>query len=123
MALAQAAAAWFVAPAVTGPGDADALVLVGLWFGCIAWSTAAALLLVRQADIPDVATAAMLVTIVAGGAFSLSAAWDLRGTDDSTNLSDALMLGVTGGALTGVAVWGAAMLIARRLRLPATETG
>lgn len=118
MFVAQLAAAWVIAPAVTGPGDANGAALAGLWAACIAWSTASALCLIRQAEIPDVATAAMLVTIPAGGIFSLSAAYDLRGTDQSTNLSDALMLGVTGGALTAMIVWGSAMAIARALRLP-----
>lgn len=116
--LAQMAAAWFIAPAVTGPGDANGGALFGLWVACIGMSIVAALCLIRQAEIPDVATAAMLVTIPACGAFSLSAAYDLRGTEHSTNLSDALMLGVTGGALTAMIVWGASMAVARTLRLP-----
>lgn len=118
MFLAQIAAAWLIAPTVTGPGDADAGALLGLWIACIGWSVVAALCVIRQAEIPDVATAAMLVTIPACGAFALSAAYDLRGTDNSTNLSDALMLGVTGGALTAMIVWGAAMGVARVLHLP-----
>ena len=34
-----------------------------MWAGCVVWSTAAALLIVRQADLPDVATASFVVTI------------------------------------------------------------
>lgn len=118
MLLAQVAAAWLIAPAVTGPGDANAGALLGLWIACIGFSIVAALCLIRQAEIPDVATAAMLVTIPACGAFALSAAYDVRGSDNGTNLSDALMLGVTGGALTAMIVWGAAIGVARALHLP-----
>lgn len=118
MFLAQIAGAAAVAPAVTGPGDASVAVLAGLWVACIAWSVAAALCVIRQADLPDIATASMIVTIPACGAFSLAAAYAVRDTQQGTNLSDALMLGVTGGGLTAMIVWGISMAVARAMKLP-----
>jgi hypothetical protein len=117
---AQCAAAFALAPRTTGPGDADAGVLGALFAGCIAWSVVAVLLLVRQTDLPDVATASMLVVISAFGIFALSAALDVRGTPDEVNITDALFLGITAGGLTSLMVWGIAMGIARVLRLPTT---
>lgn len=120
MFVAQLAVAYLVAPEITGPGDANAGALAALWAGAIAWSVVAALLIVRQADMPDVATASMLLTIATFAVFGLSAAWDVRGTEDEINVVDSLFLGVTSGALTGLLVWGIAMLVARVLRLPTT---
>jgi hypothetical protein len=120
MFLAQIVAAVLVAPSVTGPSDADAGLLVSMWGGITLWSVAVTLLLVRQADLPDIATAAMLVTISTFAAFTLSAAYDVRGTEHDVNMVDALFLGVTGGALTAMVVWGIAMFTARVLRLPTT---
>lgn len=116
----QVAAAIAVAPPTTGAGDADALVLLVLWTASIAWSLTTVLLVIRQADLPDIATASMIVTISPFAAYALSGALDVRGTRDEVNLTDALFLGVTSGALTAMIVWGAAMGIARMLRLPTT---
>ncbi len=118
--LGQIAAAWAVAPPTTGAGDADALVALALWAACICWSLTIVLLVIRQADLPDIATASMLVTIAAFAAYALSGALDARGTPDEVNMTDALFLGVTSGGLTAMIVWGAAMAIARVLRLPTT---
>lgn len=115
----------FAGAAIAGPlttGDnANAAAIAAIWGGCVAWSTVTALLLVRQADLPDVATASFVVTIAACAAFSLSAAIAARGTDAQIDLVDGLFLGVTGGGLTSIIVWGLAMGIARLLRLPTTE--
>ncbi|MEX2225186.1 MAG: hypothetical protein WEB52_01905 [Dehalococcoidia bacterium] len=116
----QVAGALAIAPYITGPGDANFGALVSLWGVATLSSVVVALLLVRQADLPDVATASMLVTIATFAAFTLSAAYDVRGSDDEVNMVDALFLGVTSGALTAMVVWGIAMLAARVLRLPTT---
>ena len=121
MFAAQLIAAILLAPAVTGEGDANAGALAGLWAASIVWSVIAALLIVRQADLPDIATASMLVTIAPYAAFTLFAAIDVRGTEAETNLVDAMFLGVTGGALTSMLVWGIAMGVARALKLPSTR--
>jgi hypothetical protein len=121
MFAAQLAIAVFVAPAVTGEGDANAGALAALWACSVAWSITAVLLLVRQTDMPDIATAAFLLTIPAFGAFTLVAALDARGTESETNLVSALFLGVTAGALTALIVWPVAQVIARVLKLPTTE--
>jgi hypothetical protein len=118
MAIAQVGAAWLLAPPTTGEGDANAGALLGMWAASLAWSTVAVLLLVRYADLPDIATASMLVTIPAFAAFTLSAAFDARGTRSEINLTDGLFLGVTAGALTSMLVWGISMAVARALRLP-----
>jgi hypothetical protein len=110
-----------LAPPTTGADDANGWLLLGIWLASIGWSVATALLLVRQADLPDVATASMLVCITAFAAFALSAGFDARGTDAEQNLTDALFLGVTTGALDGLIVWGIAMGVARALRLPTTR--
>jgi hypothetical protein len=65
-----------------------------------------------------VATASFIVTIAVFATFALSAAFDVRGTDDEMNMVDALFLGVTSGALTALLVWGVAQAAARLLRLP-----
>jgi hypothetical protein len=121
MFAAQTAAAIVAGPQMTGEGNVHAGWLLAAWAGCVAWSTATALLVVRQADLPDVATASFVVTITACAAFALSSAFAARGTSAEVNLVDALFLGVTGGGLTSVLVWGLAMGIARLLRLPTTE--
>jgi hypothetical protein len=118
---AQVVAAIVLAPMVTGEGDANAAAIFGLWAASIAWSVVAVLLIVRQADLPDIATASMLVTIAPYAAFTLAAAYEARGTKAETNLVDAMFLGVTGGALTAMLVWGIAMGVARALKLPSTR--
>ncbi len=121
MFAAQVVAAIVLAPVVTGEGDASAGGIVALWAASIPWSVVAALCIVRQADLPDIATASMLVTIAPYAAFTLMAAYEVRGTKAETNLVDAMFLGVTGGALTAMIVWGIAMAAARLLRLPTTR--
>ncbi|HEX5480426.1 MAG TPA: hypothetical protein VFY79_11975 [Dehalococcoidia bacterium] len=118
---AQTVAALIAAPETTGTSHVATGWFVAMWAGCVAWSTVTALLVVRQADLPDVATASFIVTIAACAAFALSAAYSARGTDAQVNLVDALFIGVTGGALTSLIVWGLALGIARLLRLPTTE--
>lgn len=110
-----------IAPAVVGDGDANAAAIAGLWAASIPWSAIAVLLIVRQADLPDIATASMLVTIAPYAAFTLVAAYDVRGTKAEQNLVDAMFLGVTGGALTAMIVWGIAMAAARLLKLRTTR--
>jgi hypothetical protein len=121
MFAAQVIAAIALAPAVTGEGDANGGAIAALWAASIPWSVVAALLIVRQADLPDIATASMLVTIAPYAAFTLMAAFEARGTKAETNLVDAMFLGVTGGALTSMLVWGIAMGTARALKLPSTR--
>jgi hypothetical protein len=120
MFAAQTAGAIVAAPRTTG-ADASAGWLLALWAGCVVWSTVAALLIVRQADLPDVATASFVITIAACAAFALSAALAARDTAAEVNLVDALFLGVTVGGLTSLLVGGLAMGVARLLRLPTTE--
>ncbi len=115
---AQLCAAIALAPATTGPAHADAAVLAIIWAISIAWSAATVLLLVRQADLPDVATASFVVTISSFAIFASAAAWGVRNTTSEVNLTDALFMGVTAGGLTALLVWGLAMGIARLLRLP-----
>ena len=121
MLMTQLVGAAAVAPFITGTDNANATALFGLWAASIPWSTIAALLVVRQADVPDVATASFLITISAFAAFTLSAAIAARGSSAEVDLVDALFLGVTSGALTALVVWGLAQWIARVLRLPTTE--
>ncbi|HZP58595.1 MAG TPA: hypothetical protein VFC53_13750 [Dehalococcoidia bacterium] len=109
-----------VAPRITGE-QANAGALIALWASAVPWSAATALLIVRQADLPDVATASFVVTIAVFGAFALAAALDARGTKAEVNVPDALFLGVTVGAMTALLVWGIAMGAAKLLRLPTTE--
>jgi len=123
MFFAQIAGAIALAPPTTGEGDARAWLLATMWGASLIWSTVIVLFVVQRADLPDVATASMLVTIAAFGAFTLSAAVDARGTDAEVNLVDALFLGVTGGALTAMLVWGLALGIARALGLPVSRPG
>ena len=119
--LAQLAAAILIAPATTGPGDANAGALAACWLASIPVSVVIVLLIVRQANLPDIATASMLVSISTYAAVALSGALDARGEGDDSNLTDALFLGITGGALTGVVVWGIALGAARLLKLPTTD--
>ena len=120
MFAAQSVAAIALAPPTTGPGDADATVLAMLWLASVLWSMTAVLLLVRQTDLPDVATASFLVTISAFALFALSASFDLRGTPSEVNITDGIFLGITTGAMTALLVWALAMGVARVLRLPTT---
>lgn len=121
MLVAQVAGAIALAPVTTGEGDANAGVLAGMWIASIAWSTATVLLLIRHADLPDIATASFLVSVSTFAAFALTAALNSRGTDTEVNAVDALFLGVTSGAMTALVVWLLAMMIARLLRLPTTQ--
>ncbi|HEY8172275.1 MAG TPA: hypothetical protein VIH21_04245 [Dehalococcoidia bacterium] len=122
MFLIQIGAAIALAPPTTGVGDANAGLLAAMWAGSVLWSATAVLLLVRHADLPDIATASMLVTIAAFAAFTLTAAFDARGTKAEVNLVDGLFLGVTAGALTAMLVWGIALGTARILKLPVSPT-
>ena len=119
MFAAQAIAAALLGPAATGE-HADAAVLAIAWPLSVTWSATTVLLLVRQADLPDVATASFVVTITAFAVFAATAALDARGTPSEVNVTDAIFFGVTTGALTALVVWGLAMGIARILRLPTT---
>ncbi len=115
----QAIAAITLAPATMG-AHADAAALGALWAASIAWSATTVLLLVRQADLPDIATASFIVTISAFAIFATSGALNARGTPAEVNVTDTLFLGVTTGALTALLVWAIAMGVARLLRLPTT---
>lgn len=115
--VAQLAAAAALAPVATGDG-ASAGLLALLWLASLAWSTAVALLVVRQAEMADVATASFIATIAPHVVFALVAALDARGTNDEVDLVDAVFFGVTAGALAALLVWPAAMGIARLLRMP-----
>ena len=119
MCVAQWAAAVALAPATTG-ANANGAVLAVAWSVSIVWSATTVLLLVRQADLPDVATASFVVTISAFAAFALSGAIDAQGTTHEVNITDTLFLGVTTGALTALGVWAIAMGAARLFRLPTT---
>lgn len=119
MFAAQALAAALLGPATTGE-RADTMLLAVIWPLSVAWSATTVLLLVRQADLPDVATASFIVTISAFAIFAATAAFDVRGTPSEVNITDAIFFGVTTGALTALLVWGIAMGIARLLRLPTT---
>lgn len=114
-------AAIALAPRTTGTDNGDAGVLATIWAASVPWAVLTVLLVVSQADLPDIATAAFLVTITVFAAFALAAAFDARGTDAEVDLVDTLFLGVTAGALTALVVWAAAMGVARLLRLPTTE--
>lgn len=120
MFVAHVILALALAPVITGEGDANAPAIFAVWAASIPWSVIVALLIVRQADLPDVATASMLVTIAPFAMFTLVAAYEARGTSAETNLTDAMFLGVTAGALTAMLVWGIAMGVARLLKLPTT---
>ena len=119
MFAAQSVAAIVLAPATTG-ANANAAALGALWAASITWSATIVLLLVRQADLPDVATASFIVTISAFTIFATTGALDARGTSAEVNVTDTLFLGVTTGALTALIVWAIAMGVAHLLRLPTT---
>jgi hypothetical protein len=123
MFAAQCGAAIALAPATTGAdADADAARLAMIRAASIVWSVTAVLLLVRQADLPDVATASFMVTISAFAIFAVTGALHVRGTSSEVNITDTMFLGVTTGALTALIVWALAMGAARALRLPTTAT-
>jgi hypothetical protein len=119
--VAGIAAGVALAPRVTGTDHGDATTLLAVWVASVPWAVITVLLVVRQADPPDIATAAFVVTITAFAAFALTAALAARGTDAEVDLVDTLFLGVTVGAMTALIVWGVATAIARLLRLPTTE--
>ena len=119
MAAGQLIAAVLAAPGTTGD-HADPSVFGAMWAGTIAWSVIAVLLLVRQADLPDVATASFLVTISAYAVYALTASWHLNDANAGVNIVDGMFLGITVGAMTALFVWALAMGIARMLRLPTT---
>jgi hypothetical protein len=118
MCAAQIIAAMAAAPLTTGEDAANAAAIGLMWLFSIPWSVAAVLLIVRQADLPDVATGSFLVTISAYAIYALTAALNARGTSAEVDVVDAIFLGVTVGALTALVVWGIAMGVARLLRLP-----
>ncbi len=119
MALVQIIGAAIAAPATTGD-NANAATLAALVGASIVWSVATVLLLVRQTDLPDVATASFLVTISAFALYALVAAAHAHDSDPKVNIVDAMFLGITVGAMTALVVWALAMGIARLLRLPTT---
>jgi hypothetical protein len=123
MFVGQLVAAAVLAAPTTGPGDADPGVFALLWAGSVLWSVGITLCIIRQADIADVFTAALLVTIGPYALYALLGALDLRGTRDETDIVSAMFLGITVGALTAVLVWGIAMAIARLLRMPMSADG
>lgn len=114
----QLAVAGLLAAPTTGEGDASLAVFAALWGASVGLSTLATLCIVRQADIPDVFTAALLVTIAPFALYALTAAYAVRGTDQETDMVSAMFLGITVGGLTAVLVWGIAMGVARALKLP-----
>jgi hypothetical protein len=118
---AQLIAAAVLAEPTTGEGDANVGVLAMLWAGSVVVSTVATLLVIRQADIADVFTAALLVTIAPFAVYALVAALAVRGTDEETDVVDAMFLGITAGALTAILVWAIAMGAARLLKLPTSD--
>ena len=118
--IAQLIVAAAIAPLITGPENANTLALFVVWMASIPLSAIGVLLIVRQADLPDIATASFIITISSYDAFTLSAALAARGTRAEVDLVDALFLGVTTGALTALIVWALAQAIARLLRLPTT---
>jgi hypothetical protein len=121
MFAAQCGAAFGLAPATTG-AHADAARLAMIWAASIVWSATSVLLLVRQADLPDVATASFMVTISAFAIFAVTGALHVRGSSSEVNITDTMFLGVTTGALTALIVWALAIGAARVLRLPTTAT-
>lgn len=120
MFAAQAAGAIALAPATTGPANFDATALGLIWAVSTVWSAATVLLLVRQADLPDIATASFVVTISAFAIFATTAALNARDTGSEVDVVDALFMGVTAGALTALIVWAIAMGAARLMSLPTT---
>ncbi len=120
MFVAQIAAAVLLADPTTGEGDASAAVFAAMWAGSVVWSVITTLLLIRQADIPDVFTAALLVTIAPFALYALVAALAVRGTSQETDIVNAMFFGITLGALTAILGWGISMGLARLLKLPTT---
>jgi hypothetical protein len=114
----QVIAAALLARPTTGEGDVSITVVAALWAGCFALSTVGALCIIRQADIADVFTAALLMTIPPFAVYALFAALAVRGTEEETDVVSAMFFGITVGALTAVLVWAAAMGLARALKLP-----
>lgn len=110
-----------LAPRIIGAGHAGPALLLAVWAASLAWAVLTVLLLVRQTDLPDVATASLLVTISAFASFALAAAFHARATDAGVDLVDALFFGVTAGALSALIVVAIALAVARLLRLPTTE--
>jgi len=110
-----------IAPLITGPDNANTIALFVVWVASIPLSATGVLLIVRQANLPDIATASFIITISSYAAFTLSAAMAARGTRAEVDLVDALFLGVTTGALTALIVWALAQGVARLLRLPTTD--
>jgi hypothetical protein len=109
-----------VAPGITGEGDANGGAIIALWAASIPWAAAVALLIVRQADLPDIATASMIATIAPFALFALTGAIEARGTPAERDVVSMMFLGVTAGGLTSMLVWGIAMGVARLLNLPTT---
>ncbi len=120
MCAAQLVAAVVAAPLLTGEDNAHVSALAAIWGLSAIWSVVAVLLIVRQADLPDVATASFLVVISSHAVFALVAALAARGSASEVNIVDTLFLGVTEGALAALIVWAIAMAIARILHLPTT---
>ena len=114
----QIAGAALLAKPTTGEGDANIAVFAGLWFGGFSLSVVGALCIIRQADIADVFTAALLMTIPPFAVYALAAALAVRGTEEETDVVSAMFFGITVGALTAVLVWAVAMGLARMLKLP-----
>jgi hypothetical protein len=114
----QLAAAAALAAPTTGDGDASLAVFAALWAGCFVLSVVGTLCIIRQADIPDVFTAALLMTIPPFAVYALMAAMAVRGTDEETDVVSAMFLGITVGALTAILVWAVAMGIARAMKMP-----
>lgn len=121
MFVIQLAVAALIAEPTTGEGDASLALFAELWALSFVWSVVATLCLIRQADIPDVFTAAMLVTIAPFALYALVAAFAVRGTSEETDIVSAMFFGITVGALTGLLVWAVCMGIARALKLPTTD--
>jgi hypothetical protein len=121
MFLAQLGAAVALAEPTTGEGDARIGLVLLLCAASFIWSVATTLCLIRQADIPDVFTASLLVTIPPFALYALIAALAARDTAAETDVVSAMFLGITVGAMLGLLVWAASMAIARLLHLPTTD--
>lgn len=116
--IGQIAAAAVLAAPTTGEGDASITIFAVLWLGCAALSLIGTMCIIRQADIADVFTAALLMTIPPFAIYALAAALSVRGTDEETDVVSAMFFGITVGALTAILVWAIAMGLARALKLP-----
>jgi hypothetical protein len=114
----QVVGAALLAPPTTGAGDANLAVLAALWLACLGLSIFGTLCIIRQADIADVFTAALLITTPPFAVYAVAAALAVRGTEEETDVVSAMFLGITVGALTAVLVWAVAMGLARMLKLP-----